>query len=164
MSKYVIFCDGCCLNNGKPDAVAGFGVVVYEGTVQVATIKEKLRAEEPQTNQRAELQALNYALDICATVQEHRGAQDVTIMSDSEYAIKCVTEWGSKWTAKDKKAHKDLIKAMIVKYDKLAGAEGAGEGRKLKLVHVAGHQSSTSFEAVGNKAADKLANAACAES
>jgi ribonuclease HI len=67
-----------------------------------------------QTNQRAELLALKRALDI-VPMNSH-----VLVFSDSNYAIKCVTEWFRNWekrgwTTSGKKAveNKDLIEDIL---------------------------------------------------
>jgi len=57
-----IHCDGACLENGKPNAVGGYGVIVEEQGVIKRSFFGKLRAGV-QTNNRAELEAILHALN-----------------------------------------------------------------------------------------------------
>lgn len=90
-SKNVIhvYTDGACLRNGRPDAAAGVGV--YFGPRDPRNVSEPLEGY-PQTNQRAELTAILRALDI--TSEDDR---PLTLYSDSQYSMKCITEWLPKW-------------------------------------------------------------------
>ncbi|KAG9771339.1 hypothetical protein ABEF93_007947 [Exophiala dermatitidis] len=110
-------------------------------------VSEALKGSK-QTNQRAELTAILRALDIAP---RHR---DVTIYTDSKYAIDCVTNWYRNWqrngwlNAKGKAVeNKDLvvdIRDRIDERDELKKATF--------FVWVKGHQDNA-----GNIAADKLA-------
>ncbi|THC96130.1 hypothetical protein EYZ11_004404 [Aspergillus tanneri] len=131
-----IYTDGSSLKNGR--AVASAGVGVYFGPGDTSR----------QTNQRAELTAILRALDIAP---RHR---DVTIFTDSRYAIECVTSWFIKWrrnnwmTASNKPVeNKDLVESILVKIEER-------EELKVKTLFewVKGHSSDP-----GNEAADRLA-------
>jgi len=84
----VVYTDGSSLGNGCANAVAGVGV--YFGPSDSRNVSEPLRGDR-QTNQRAELTAVARALD---HIPIDRSAEIVT---DSNYAIKCLTEWFQKW-------------------------------------------------------------------
>lgn len=110
-------------------------------------VSEPLKGSR-QTNQRAELTAILRALDIAP---RHR---DVTIFTDSRYAIDCVTSWFIKWrqnnwmTASNKPVeNKDLIESILVKI---------GERDELRMETLfewlKGHNQDP-----GNEAADRLA-------
>ena len=75
-----IYTDGSCLNNGQPDASAGWAVVV-KGSIETS-FAGKL-PEGKQTNNRAELYALYQALK---WVKDHPSIK-ATIYSDSKIAI-----------------------------------------------------------------------------
>ena len=81
---HTIYCDGCCLSNGRAEARAGYGIHVTDPS-GATLISESFRvpAGDAQTNQRAELLALRYALSI---VTENSGAS-YDIYTDSRYAI-----------------------------------------------------------------------------
>lgn len=80
MKDVEIYTDGSCLNNGQPDAIGGWAVVI-KGEVET-TLSGKLPGDK-QTNNRAELYALLQALE---WVQNHAGIK-ASIYSDSRVAI-----------------------------------------------------------------------------
>ena len=141
-----VYTDGSSLRNGTPGARAGVGV--YFGPRDPRNVSEALRGSR-QTNQRAELTAVLRALEI---TPRHR---DVTIYTDSQYSIKCVTDWYKNWVKNGWKnaagksvENKDLIgniREMMEEREKL--------GRGTFFVWVKGHAND-----MGNEAADKLAN------
>lgn len=147
-----IFCDGASSNNGKVNAKAGYGVAVFIQRIPFTRYSVKLSVTEPQTNQRAELQALFHALRIVAEKKTI-----VTIYTDSMYAINCISVWAASWQKKGwKKAdgkpvlHLDIIEPMVNLYNEICAF--------VKLQHVRGHQKAgTSYEADGNSLADELA-------
>lgn len=75
-----IFVDGSCLNNGQPDASAGWAVII-KGDIK-KTIAGKLPGDK-QTNNRAELYALLKALEWIKANPEAK----VGLYSDSKIAI-----------------------------------------------------------------------------
>lgn len=104
---------------------------------------------EKQTNQRAELSALRRALEIVPI------DRSVRIYSDSNYAIKCVTEWYKKWITNGWKSsagkdvdNKDIIKPIriLIEHRELCGSV-------TEIYWVKGHDKN-----VGNIGADKLAS------
>ncbi|KAJ5317243.1 hypothetical protein N7508_001751 [Penicillium antarcticum] len=140
-----IYTDGSSLRNGTPLASAGVGV--YFGPDDQRNVSEPLKGAR-QTNQRAELTAILRAIDIAP---RHR---DVTIFTDSRYAIDCVTVWfvnwrRNNWMTRDKKPveNKDLVESILVKIE---------ERNELKVKTlfewVKGHNKD-----YGNEQADRLA-------
>jgi ribonuclease HI len=80
MENVQIHIDGSCLNNGQPDASAGWAVIIK------GDIEENLSGKLPgdrQTNNRAELYSLLKALE---WVQNHPGVK-ASIYSDSKIVI-----------------------------------------------------------------------------
>ena len=117
-----IFTDGACTNNGKKFAKASWAFVVVDKDqiTEVGYNSEKLKPLEPQTNQRAELNALlglQYAVETLKT-----DSTPITIWSDSEYAINCTSKWGPTWWRNDWKKkggdiqHLDIMKELIPLY------------------------------------------------
>lgn len=118
-----IFTDGACTNNGKKFAKAAWAFVVVDKdqTTEIGYNSEKLKPFEPQTNQRAELNALlrglQYAVQTLKT-----DSTPITIWSDSEYAIHCTSKWGPTWWRNDWKKkggeiqHLDLIRELVPLY------------------------------------------------
>ncbi|KAF2711229.1 ribonuclease H-like protein [Pleomassaria siparia CBS 279.74] len=140
----IIYTDGSSLGNGKVGAVAGLGV--WFGPGDDRNFSGPVHGR--QTNQRAELLAISRALDIAPI------DKDVLIYSDSNYSIKCVTEWSKNWERHDWKnsagkavENQDIIKPILarIKERNLTRAQ-------TKLVWLKGHAKDP-----GNEAADRLA-------
>jgi ribonuclease HI len=152
-----IFCDGACSKNGRRGARGGYGVAVLKNGAEVAALSEALEADEPQTNQRAELRGLQAAVGIAAEVAE--GGAVVRIYSDSEYSINCVTRWGPGWRRSSwRKAdggpvlHRDIIEPLLAAWDDV-------RTRGVLLQHVAAHTGRGDALSRGNARADELATA-----
>ncbi len=154
---FSVFCDGSCIRNGQPGARAAYAVVAMSEDKEVHSFVERVPPTEPQTNQRAELRALLYALQYM-----RESLYTGTIYTDSKYAIQCVTTWGPTWRATgwkkaDKKPalHVDLIEPMLELW---ASVEGGGT---IQLQHVAAHTGRTDAISRGNARVDDLARHAC---
>lgn len=160
-----IYTDGSSLKNGGALASAGIGVYFGPGDTRFVlfrltplmpsidirnpsrNVSEPLRGNR-QTNQRAELTAILRALDIAP---RHR---DITIVTDSQYAINCVTVWFISWrrnnwmTASKKPVeNRDLVESILDKIEER-------ESLKVKTLFewVKGHNLDK-----GNEEADRLA-------
>ncbi|KAG6007504.1 hypothetical protein E4U21_005972 [Claviceps maximensis] len=140
-----IYTDGSSLANGRSGSRAGVGV--YFGDADARNVSERL-VGDPQTNQRAELMAMLRALQIAPL------GQTVQIISDSQYSIKCLTEWALGWKSKGWKTatgedvkNQDIIRAILDKMDERTRAKS-----NTYFHWVKGHSSNR-----GNLAADRLA-------
>ncbi|KAI4199651.1 MAG: hypothetical protein LQ350_004442 [Teloschistes chrysophthalmus] len=140
-----IHTDGSALGNGKAGAFAGVGV--YFGPGDKRNVSETLPGPR-QTNQRAELTAIFRALEI---VPKNR---DVSIITDSKYAIDCVTVWHINWRKNGWKnasgkavENKDLIENILAKIDERKSLQVQSEFEWVK-----GHAQHP-----GNVEADRLA-------
>jgi ribonuclease HI len=115
--------------------------------------------DESCTNQKSELGAIKKALEI---IIDKDIDTSYTIVSDSMYALNCITKWYKKWEKTDYKTsedvdvkHSDFIKEIVALKQKI---------KNLSFIHVKGHQKlqdleKDSFEyflAQGNIEADKL--------
>lgn len=166
-----IYTDGSSLGNGQAGANAGVGV--WFGPLDRRNVSEPLNGTK-QTNQRAELTAVLRALEV--------GPKDrrLDIVTDSNYAIKCVTEWCIKWrmngwlnSSNKPVENKDLVQKVVDMLDERfrlnqyrIGEEDELEKRRaekagqpwnwgpagVKFTWVKGHDKD-----VGNNAADELA-------
>ena len=80
----LMYIDGACLNNGRPDSRAGFGVV-FRKTENIAGRLERPPQGEAPTSNRAELRAA-----ICALNLRHwpgEGFLRIVLACDSEYVV-----------------------------------------------------------------------------
>jgi ribonuclease HI len=134
-----IYTDGACTGNPGP---GGWGVVVYFNDGSVYEIGDGCRQT---TNNRMEMQAAIGALQY---FDQSGQSEPITLYTDSEYLINCVTKWVKSWKKKDwKKAdgkpvqNQDLLEVL----DEL-------NNRKVKWQHVRGHAGN-----VGNERCDAIA-------
>ena len=148
-----IFCDGACSRNGKRFAKAGFGLHVRLDGATLSEVSEPLNREEPQTNQRAELRALERALEYAIEAPED---VHVRIYTDSEYGIDCITKWAFDWRRRgwiksDGKEvqHKDVIADSFRHWLSVNG--------RTTIEHVRAHTNKSDWKSLGNKRADELA-------
>ena len=145
METINVYIDGACLNNGKKDAIAGYGVYFGENDPR----NESGRVEGKQTNNTGELTAFIRCLEILQ--EDIYLNKQINIYTDSEYVIKCATTYGTKIENKTdvkipnlelvKKAH-DLFKNKF----------------NIKLNYIRAHTGNIDIHSIGNAEADKLAN------
>ena len=88
--EIVVYTDGSCRNNGRPNAEAGLGVFFKDEDPRNTC----RRITGKQTNNTAELSAIMEAYTILQEDIE-KGTR-VLICSDSKYAIWCCTSYGEK--------------------------------------------------------------------
>jgi ribonuclease HI len=146
---YYVYTDGACSNNGRANACAGIGI--YFGPDDPRNLSKPL-IHGKQTNNTAELTAIIETFPIIES--DIRSGKHVGIATDSEYAIKCVTSYGTKcekegWT----KAipNKELVQRVYTLYKDLSNVH---------FIHVPAHTSNQDVHSIGNDGADRLANLA----
>ena len=150
-----IFADGACSDNGKRNAKAGYGVHVYKDTTY--DISRRLLPTEQQTNNRAELRAIQAALDLIAkhTAEWKETYSEYYIWTDSEYSINCLTKWAKGWKRNGwrKSDGKEILNLDLIQalYDRICLMP------RVTFKHVRSHQNSTQFPYDGNHRADLLA-------
>lgn len=145
---YYIYTDGACSNNGRKTAKAGIGI--YFGMGDYRNLSKKI--EGKQTNNTAELTALIETFGLIADDLEI--GKRVGIVSDSEYAIRCVTTYGEKCFQKgwqQEIPNKELVKMAYEMYHNISN---------VCFIHVRAHTNGTDAHSVGNDHADRLANQA----
>jgi ribonuclease HI len=150
----ILFVDGSCIRNGKVGAKAAYGVYIVRDGKELVKKGVKLDSEEPQTNQRAELRGLFYALTYLAESNSVG-----SIYTDSKYSIDCLKTWAPNWVLNgwrkaDKKPvlHDDILKPMYELWQTLK--------EQVQLLHVEAHTGRSDFISRGNAVADGLANSA----
>ena len=160
-----MFVDGACPNTGKVGARAAWAWAVAYDQIFTDSHAEAVPADEPQTNQYAELAAFAYAFGQLPKTFQALGPQGkVRIYSDSAYAIQCISVWGPSWKTNcwARKAsgrgkpleHIHVIKPLVETY--------LQEKHRVELVHIAAHPGAAAaklYPASGNVLVDKLAQA-----
>jgi len=131
-----VYCDGSCIHNGLPNAKAGIGV--YFGDNDPRNVSESISGN---TNNISELTAMIRVYDYV------KG--DVTIVSDSKYALLCVDTYGKKCESGGWPdiPNKELVKKLYYTY----------KNSSFKFIHVYAHTNKNDIHSIGNQHADKLA-------
>lgn len=152
-----LFVDGSCTRNGQVGAKAAYGVYIIRDGKELVRQGTRLETSEQQTNQRAELRGLFYALTYLA-----ESGMGGTIYTDSKYSIDCLKAWAPKWVVNgwrkaDKKPvlHDDILKPMYKLWLTLK--------EQVQLLHVEAHTGRSDFISRGNAVADSLANGAASK-
>ena len=153
LKPITIFTDGSCFGNGKTNAIGGIGIHFPDG--ELDDISE-VYPNGTCSNNKAELYAILRTLKY---VDENLGLDNykVTIKSDSDYGINCVTNWISGWIANGWKtkagkpvSNREYIEPIYKYYRKY----------NITFVHVDAHTKKTDPDSIANDIADKLAKKA----
>src|SRR5258708_3475064 len=93
----MVFIDGACLDNGGPNARAGYGV--YFGDDSPHSLSRAVRAHERQTSQRAELRSALAALYQIRRLIDFRNGniKKIVLVTDSAYVARSMSEYVVKW-------------------------------------------------------------------
>src|SRR5258706_8318755 len=112
-----VYCDGSTINNGKRYAAGGIGV--FFGINDPRNVSEPYLIDIP-TNQKTEIYALTRTLqilDLMITNNQHLN-YECHIYTDSQYVIKCLTEWIPSWIKNNwKRANGQPIKNLRLLQD-----------------------------------------------
>jgi uracil-DNA glycosylase len=170
IEKTLFFTDGACTGNGKSHATAGFGLVIDGGTVggmrlsgpvqkykyllrdmQLAIDKKECIAP---SNNRGELLGIIYAYLVIIHAHYYG---DLTIVSDSRYAIESVKTW---YAARKKKGTENELKNLDLL--EIAAALQSKITTPINYHHINSHTEAPTDEKEkvlwkGNQIADTLA-------
>lgn len=152
-SDYYVYTDGACVNNGQENAMAGMGI--YFGDDDPRNVSKRVVGK--QSNNTAELGAIIEAYTIIKDDVEN--GKVVTIVSDSIYAIRCVTTYGEKCAAKGWSAdipNKDMVKRAYELYRR----NSPFAEHRIFFKHIKAHTGKDDVHSLGNENADRLANMA----
>lgn len=135
-----VYTDGSCENNGKVGAKAGYGVYITH------RLCGRVPDTYKQTNNAAELLGFIRGMEAVKDIRE-----EVVLMTDSEYVIKCISSYGDRcaqnhWV-KDI-PNKDLVKRAYELYN----------ASRVSVKHVRAHTNGDDRDSQGNHIADQLAN------
>lgn len=143
---YYVYTDGACSKNGTRVASAGIGI--YFGNNDPRNVSEKLLGK--QTNNLAELTAIvKTRAIICSDLLS---GKKVAIVTDSEYAIKCVSSYGEKCHKQNWNVdipNKELVKTAYELYK--------DHSTNVRFIHIRAHTQKMDIHSIGNDQADKLA-------
>jgi ribonuclease HI len=154
MNMVVVYTDGACINNGKKNAKAGYGVFFGDmdsRNKSVPILSGKI------TNQVAELMAI---IDAIETIIEENDNINVIIKTDSRYCIDCVTKWCCKW---EKNGWKNSSGKIIENYELVTKLYNYTKKYNITYEHIFSHKDepdkddSKYNDWYGNMMADKLA-------
>lgn len=131
MTRFHTFTDGSCLYNGKPNAIAGFGVVIFEESddfyCEIFSQSERVDPKLIQTNNTGELSAILNAMQYF--IRNNLQSEEIILYTDSMYCINSVSNEGDCWyigwiqngwvnTSKKPVMNKEIIQ-KILQYKKL---------------------------------------------
>lgn len=145
---YYVYTDGACSNNGRENAMAGIGV--FFGIDDPRNVSQRISGK--QTNNTAELTAIEQVYSILES--DILSGIPICIVSDSEYAIRCVTTYGEKCALNQWKKvipNMELVRRIYELYH--------GKSN-VRFLHVDAHTGKTDVHSIGNDHADALANMA----
>lgn len=156
-----IYIDGSCINNGSPNAKAGYGVYFKPNDER----NEYARVVGKQTNNTGELTAFIRAVEkmrdevVNAQSLASLVANKINIYTDSEYVIKCAGAYGDKlakndWKTSTGKAPPNLL--LIQRIQEIYRPYR----KHFNLQHVKAHTGLSDEHSIGNAEADRLANLA----
>ena len=143
---YYVYTDGACSKNGTRVASAGIGI--YFGENDRRNVSEKLVGK--QTNNLAELTAIAQTHAIIRS--DILSGKKVAIVTDSEYAIKCVSTYGEKCYKQNWNVdipNKELVQTAYELYK--------DNSNNVRFIHIRAHTQKTDIHSIGNDQADKLA-------
>lgn len=143
-----VYTDGSCITGSDGVRYAGFGVWFGNGDTRNTSVPI---VSERATNQYAELISIKYALKLC------RDVKDLTLYTDSQYSINCITLWYKTWIKNGWKSSSgsDVLYSDIIKECLRILEYRIHHHYKTNIQHVKGHSG-----IIGNDAADVLATRA----
>lgn len=143
---YYVYTDGSCIHNGYKNASAGIGI--YFGPGDPRNVSKTI--EGKQSNNTAELTALIEAYAILE--KDLQRGTPITLVSDSEYAIRCATSYGLKC---ESQGWPDIPNRELVKR-----AFGLYRDKTIRFLHIKAHTGKKDAHSIGNACADELAGQA----
>ena len=148
-----VYIDGSCINNGKMNAKAGYGVFFTHDDIR----NESNVVEGKQTNNTGELTAMIRALEILK--KEIEDKRIINIYTDSEYVMKCSGSYGEKLAKNNWKTKEDKIPPNLKLLQKIYDLYHANK-KHINIHHIKAHTGLSDEHSMGNAEADRLANLA----
>jgi len=146
-NSFVIYTDGACSNNGSKNAKAGIGVHFSSNNkTKLEDISIRLDIDTP-TNNKAELIAIEKALETCS---KNNIKEKIIIFTDSQYSLKCITLWYPAWVIKNKLENRKNLD-ILERIDPLI------KQLNVEFQHIRAHTELQDEHSLGNSIADRLA-------
>ena len=146
-----VYTDGSCYGNGKKISFSGSGVYFGKGDSRNVSLPIV-----NGTNNIAELCAINKAIELLRPEIESK--QNIVIISDSKYSIRCFTDWGDKCHKRHWK-HKTNPNGRIPNMDFFKEAYYYLKTYpNVKFHHIYSHTHAQDVHSLGNEQADILAD------
>ncbi|XP_036331717.1 ribonuclease H1-like isoform X1 [Rhagoletis pomonella] len=139
----IVYTDGSCINNGRPDACAGLGV--YFGENHPLNMSRPVTGRV--TNNVGEIQAAIHAIKTARTF----GIEKLCVSTDSQFLINSITMWINAWKQKEWRLKNGEPVKNAVDFKELDELL-RDDNMKVKWNYVKGHHC-----IAGNQMADKLA-------
>lgn len=141
-----VYTDGSCINNGRPNAIAGYGIFFAKDDKRNVSLKLKRKNNYNLTNNRAELKAILHTFKLLKLEIEEN--KIIVIHTDSKYSIISFTS-----NNLSKKEPKD-----IPNYDYVCkGNNLCKKYPNIKFHHIKSHTGKQDIHSIGNENADRLA-------
>jgi len=153
----IVFTDGACIHNGKPNARASFATVWPEHPEM--DYGARVSDGQVQTNNRGEYWALLHALRQ-AEVLDPSKQKTLLVYTDSQLMINSLTLWLRAWKKNN------WIKsdgAKVANIDLLENIDACLHTRKIVFRHVKAHTGQANWEARYNDKVDRLAQSQLAK-
>lgn len=144
---YYVYTDGACRHNGTRNARAGIGI--FFGVDDPRNVSLPI---EGKTNNIAELTAIRETY--FKIEPDLLNGKKITIVTDSEYAIKCVTSYGE--SCEKKNWVLDIPNQVLVKETYLLYKPFSN----IQFLHVKAHTKKKDIHSLGNFYADHFATSA----
>jgi ribonuclease HI len=146
-NSFVVYTDGACSHNGSKKAKAGIGVhFSQKNEIKLEDISSRLHIDNP-TNNKAELIAIEKALEQCILLNI---TSKIIIFTDSQYSLKCITLWYPDWVKKNKLENRKNID-ILVRIDPMV------KKLNVEFQHIRAHTELQDEHSLGNANADRLA-------
>lgn len=156
-----IYIDGSCINNGSPNAKAGYGVYFKPDDER----NEYARVVGKQTNNTGELTAFIRAVEkmrdelVNTQSSASLAVNKINIYTDSEYVLKCAGAYGDKLAKNDWKTSTGKAPPNLVLIQRIQEIYRPYM-KHFNLQHVKAHTGLNDEHSIGNAEADRLANLA----
>ena len=152
-----IYIDGSCINNGYPNAIAGYGVYFNNDDKR----NEYARVVGKQTNNTGELTAFIRAIEIMhdELTKTPPPSNKINIYTDSEYVIKCAGPYGDKLSKNDWKTSTGKVPPNLTLIQRIQEIYKPYK-KYINIHHIKAHTGLSDEHSIGNAEADRLANLA----